>query len=160
MRKNPFVFYLTAFTVIVLDQLTKLWIRTHLEIGEALWDWGIVRIIRIPPNTGAAFGIFRNYMWVLAIFSFVSAVAIIFGGAYFWRRYPTLNTFFTQFILGLVLGGTVGNMIDRMQPALGGVTDFISISIWPSFNIADSSIVVGILLFTYYLLRLIQQNKI
>ena len=103
---------------------------------------------------------FRQYPLVLAAFSLVSAIAIIAGGVYFWRRYPGLNTFFTQFILGLVLGGTVGNLIDRLQPALGGVTDFISISIWPSFNIADSSIVVGILLFTYYLLRLIQQNKI
>lgn len=160
MRRIPIIFYATAFLVIIADQLTKIWIRSVLYIGETLWEWGIFSIIRIPPNTGAAFGIFHNYQYVLAAFSAVSAIAIIIGAVYFWRRYPPLYTRTTQLILGLVLGGTLGNLIDRLQPKLGGVTDFITVSIWPSFNIADASIVVGIIVFVYYLLRLMREGKI
>jgi signal peptidase II len=160
MRRNPIIFYATAFLVIIADQLTKIWIRSVVEIGETLWEWGIFSVIRIPPNTGAAFGMFRSYPLVLAAFSAVSAVAIVIGAAYLWRRYPQLYNRTTQLMLGLVLGGTLGNLIDRLQPKLGGVTDFITVSIWPSFNIADASIVVGILLFVYYLLRLMREGKI
>ena len=160
MKHNPLIFYFTAFFVLVADQLTKVWIRSNLTIGDTLCEWGVFRIIRIPPNTGAAFGMFRKYPLALAAFSAVSAVAVVVCAAYLWRRYPRLNTRLTQFVLGLVLGGTLGNLVDRLQPKLGGVTDFISISIWPSFNIADSAIVVGILVFIYYLLRLMKEGKI
>jgi len=160
MKHNPVIFYTTAFFIVVADQLTKLWIRSSLEIGETLWEWGIFRINRIPPNTGAAFGLFRNFQSVLAVFSAVSAVVIVIAAVYLWRRYPLLYTRMTQLMLGLVLGGTLGNLVDRLQPKLGGVTDFITISIWPSFNIADASIVVGILVFVYYLLRLMRDGKI
>jgi signal peptidase II len=160
MKYNPLIFFATAFCTIILDQLTKSWIRSSLEIGETLWQWGIFHITRIPPNTGAAFGLFRNFQPVLAVFSAISTVVIIIAALYLWRRYPPLYTRLNQFMLGLVLGGTVGNMVDRFQPALGGVTDFISVSIWPSFNVADASIVVGILFFIYYLLRLMHEGKI
>jgi len=159
MKRSPILFYATAFVIMVADQLTKNWIRSNLAIGETLWEWGIIRIIRIPPNTGAAFGMFRRYPEALAAFSVVSSIAIVFCAVYFWRRYPRLNTRLTQLMLGLVLGGTLGNLIDRLQPKLGGVTDFISVSLWPSFNIADSAIVVGILVFIYYLLRLMHEGK-
>ncbi len=160
MKSNPFIFYLTAFTVLIADQVTKAWIRSSLAIGETLFEWGFVSIVRIPPNTGAAFGIFRTYPLALAAFSTVSAIAIVVCAAYLWRRYPRMNTRLTQLMLGLVLGGTLGNLVDRLQPKLGGVTDFISIGPWPSFNIADSAIVVGIIFFVYYLLRLMQEGKI
>jgi signal peptidase II len=140
MKHNPVIFYTTAFFIVAVDQLTKLWIRSTLDIGETLWEWGIFHIIRITPNTGAAFGLFRNYQSVLAVFSAVSAVVIVIAAVYLWRRYPPLYTRMTQLVLGLLLGGTLGNLIDRLQPKLGGVTDFITISIWPSFNVADASI--------------------
>lgn len=160
MKNNPLVFYSTAFSILLVDQLTKAWIRSNLAIGETLAEWGFIRIIRIPPNTGAAFGMFRQYPLALAAFSTVSAIAIIICAAYLWRRYPRMNTNLTQLMLGLVLGGTLGNLVDRLQPRLGGVTDFISIGPWPSFNVADSAIVVGILVFVYYLLHLMQEGKI
>jgi signal peptidase II len=59
----------------------------------------------------------------------------------------------------LILGGTVGNLIDRLNPNLDGVTDFISIGIWPVFNIADSAVTVGAILFAYSLLRSVQAEK-
>jgi signal peptidase II len=160
MNKNSYLFPTTCFSIIILDQVTKQWIRSNLAIGESLWEWGIFRIIRIPPNTGAAFGLFRNFQPFLAVFSALSSIAILGAALYLWRRYPSLNTYLIQFMLGLLLGGTIGNMIDRMQPELGGVTDFISVSVWPSFNIADASIVVSLLFFAYYLFRLARENKI
>jgi signal peptidase II len=57
----------------------------------------------------------------------------------------------------LILGGTMGNLIDRLR--FDGVTDFISIGIWPAFNLADSAIVVGVILFAYSLLRLARTGK-
>jgi signal peptidase II len=160
MKRIPILFYATAIVIVISDQITKFWIRSTLAIGEMLWQWSIFSIIRIPPNTGAAFGLFRNYQYVLAAFSAVSAIAIIIGAAYVWKHYPMLNNRLTQFILGLVLGGTVGNLIDRLQPKLGGVTDFITVSIWPSFNIADASIVVGILVLVYHMFRLMKEGKL
>jgi signal peptidase II len=154
------IFYLTALLILIADQLTKVWIRTHLRIGEYLFKAGFVRIIRIPPNTGAAFGLFRGYQYVLAAISAVSAIAIIVCAIFFSRRFLWLNTRLSRFAMGLVLGGTVGNLIDRLQPELGGVTDFISIGVWPSFNIADSAIVIGVILFSFVLLRLLRDDKL
>ena len=59
--------------------------------------------------------------------------------------------------LGLVLGGTIGNLIDRLR--FGYVTDFISISIWPAFNLADSAVVAGAIMFAYSLLFLSREGK-
>ena len=61
--------------------------------------------------------------------------------------------------MGLILGGTVGNLIDRLNPGINGVTDFISIGIWPTFNIADSAVTIGAILFAYSLLRSVQAEK-
>ena len=60
-------------------------------------------------------------------------------------------------MLGLVLGGTVGNLVDRLR--LGYVTDFIDVGIWPMFNISDSAIVVGVIIFAYSLLPLARGGK-
>ncbi|MFH1640019.1 MAG: signal peptidase II [Chloroflexota bacterium] len=154
------IFYLTALVVLVLDQLSKIWIRSHLAIGEYLFSLGLFRIIRIPPNTGAAFGIFTGYTPVLAAISLVSAVALLIGVIFFYRRYAWLNTTFVRFATGLALGGTLGNLFDRLQPELGGVTDFISFGIWPSFNVADSAIVIGVILFAINLMRLSRNNEL
>ena len=63
--------------------------------------------------------------------------------------------------LGLILGGTIGNLIERLQYLLGqsgGVTDFIHIGWWPPFNLADSAVVVGVILFIYTLFPLAQKR--
>ena len=154
------LFYFTALIILILDQVTKLWIRANLNIGETLFRFGFIRIIRIPPNSGAAFGIFQGYLSVLTIISAVMTVILILAPVLFFRRIPWLNNLFVRFILGLVLGGTVGNLIDRAQPALGGVTDFIDVGFWPTFNVADSAITIGIVLFIVCVFRLTLSNKI
>ncbi len=154
------IFYLIASLVLIADQLTKIWIRTHLMVGESLFEFGFFHIIRIPPNTGAAFGLFKGYPHILAAISIVSVVFLLVCASFICRRIPWLNTRLSRFIMGLVLGGTLGNLVDRLQPGLGGVTDFISIGIWPAFNVADSAIVVGVILFALVLLRLIRDDKL
>jgi len=68
------------------------------------------------------------------------------------HRFSPPDNLLAWMVLGLILGGIIGNLIDRLR--FGGVTDFISIGWWPAFNIADSAVVVGVILFAYSLLRL------
>jgi len=75
----------------------------------------------------------------------------------FYRHFPLLDSRLGKPALGLILGGTVGNLIDRLR--FGGVTDFIDIGLWPAFNIADSAVVVGTIIFAYALLRLARAQK-
>ena len=75
----------------------------------------------------------------------------------FHRYFPVLATMYNRVALGLILGGTLGNLIDRLR--LGYVTDFIDLRIWPAFNVADSCIVVGTIIIAYSLLRSVITEK-
>ena len=150
-------FLLTALLVVVADQLSKLWIRSNLLVGQSLFEMGFFQIIRLPPNTGAAFGLFQDQSFALTIVAIVGIAAILLYALLIYRRFPFLNNLLGRSALGLILGGTIGNLIDRLR--FGGVTDFISIGIWPAFNIADAAIVVGVILFAYSLLPLARAEK-
>jgi signal peptidase II len=161
-RWRNVVFFLTALLVVGADQLTKFWIMSNLDIGESLFEVGLFGIIRFPPNTGAAFGLFPNQTFVLTIVGIVGIAFLLFYALYIYRRYPFLGNRLSKIALGLILGGTIGNLIDRLRylfHQLGGVTDFISIGWWPAFNLADSAVVVGIILFVYSLLPLAEARK-
>jgi signal peptidase II len=160
-RRRNVVFFLVALLVVVADQLTKWLIRSKLDIGESLWTWGIFDIVRVPPNTGAAFGLFPNQTFILTIMSIVGIALILVYAILAYRRYPLLDSWLGRVALGFILGGTIGNLIERLRYLLGqldGVTDFISVGWWPAFNLADSAVVVGIILFLYSLLPLIQKR--
>jgi signal peptidase II len=147
-------FPLVALLVVVADQLTKWLIRSNLDIGESLWTWGIFDIIRFPPNSGAAFGLFQGHTFALTIVGIVGIIFLLFYAFYIYRRYPLLDNQLSRIALGLILGGTIGNLIDRLRYLFGqldGVTDFISIGWWPAFNVADSAVVIGVILFIYSL---------
>ena len=145
------VFALTALLVAAADQLTKiLWIRSYPE-GQPIFEAGFFRIIR-TQNTGAAFGLFQDQSFVLTIIALIGIVAILFYTFYIYRRFPYLESWLSRIALGLILGGTVGNLIDRLR--LGRVTDFIDIGIWPAFNIADPALTVGTIILAYSLLSL------
>ena len=152
------VFFLTALLVVAADQLSKIWIRSYPE-GQSVFEFGFFQIIRVLPNTGAAFGLFQNQSLALTIVALVGVVAILAYALLFSRRLPFLENRLGKIALGLVLGGTAGNLIDRLNPNLGGVTDFISIGIWPVFNIADSAITVGVILFASSLLSLSRAQR-
>ena len=95
----------------------------------------------------------------MAIFSILGIILILFYNFYLTRRYPFLNTAFNKIAIALILGGTIGNLIDRLS--LHYVRDFIDVGPWPIFNIADSSTVVGTIIFAISILFFTRefQNK-
>jgi len=152
-------FFLPALLVVAADQLSKTWIRSNLTVGQSLFELGFFRITRVPPNTGAAFGLFQGHSFALTIIGLFGVAVLLAYALFFYRYFPLLDNRLSKSALGLILGGALGNLIDRLNPNLGGVTDFISIGIWPAFNIADSAVVVGTIIFAYILLRLARAEK-
>ncbi len=133
-----FVFLGAAALVLALDQITKELVRAFLDRGE-IWpeDWP-VRLHHVT-NTGAAFGILKDQTGFLIVTTIIGLAAI-----YLYYRYPPFDHLVAPIATGMMLGGAVGNLLDRVR--LGRVTDFIDFPRWPSFNVADSSIVVGIVI--------------
>ncbi len=157
------VFFFTALLVVAADQLSKLWIRSYSE-GQLIFEAGFFRITHIH-NTGASFGLFQGQSFSLTIVAFIGIVLVLLFVFLVPRHFPFLDTRLGKLALGLILGGAIGNLVDRLHFVfdstagnlldrlhLGYVTDFIDIGIWPTFNVADSAITVGIILFAYFLL--------
>ncbi|OGO22271.1 MAG: signal peptidase II, partial [Chloroflexi bacterium RBG_16_50_9] len=137
------VFGCVALIVVLVDQLSKTWIRANLHENQSLFDAGFFQIIRIN-NTGAAFGIFRGHSPTLAVIASIGVVAILLL-VFVWRhRWSFLDSLLVRAGIGLILGGTIGNLIDRIR--LGQVTDFINFKIWPAFNVADSAVTIGVII--------------
>lgn len=136
----PFV--LIAAAVVVVDQLTKAWIRSILAPGEStpvLGDW--IRLVH-AQNNGGIFGLLRGQALPFAIVS-LGVIALIV--AYHGRS--GRNPFLTV-ALALLLGGAIGNLLDRLL--YGSVVDFVDAGIgtirWYTFNVADASISLAIVL--------------
>lgn len=142
------ILLLTALTLLVADQLTKALVVANLAVGEKARLLGDLVQVWHAQNRGAAFSLFQGGTAVFLIVSVLSIGMV----AYFHRslrdRSPWLHV-----VLGIVLGGTLGNFIDRLRQ--GYVTDWLSIGIgdtrWPTFNVADSSVVIGIGILVVYL---------
>jgi len=143
------VFSLIAILVTVGDQLSKAWIRSNLAVWQSLPETGFFRLIHLR-NTGASFGLFRDYSFQLTIVAFVGVAVILFYTFFVCPRYPLLKNRVSKVAMGLVLGGAIGNLIDRLR--FGYVTDFIGVGAWPPFNVADSAITVGSVVFAGSLL--------
>ncbi|MCD6300267.1 MAG: signal peptidase II [Dehalococcoidales bacterium] len=150
------ILLLTATLVVVADQLSKLWIRSNLLVGQSLFEVGFFRFTHIH-NTGAAFGLFRGHSLILTVVALFGVALLLLYAFLLYRRYPLLNNRLSRVALGLVLGGTIGNLIDRLH--LGYVTDFLDFTAWPAFNIADSAVTVGVIIIAYSLLSLARAGK-
>lgn len=142
-------FLLIAAFVVAADQLTKSWIRANLLPGESLPEIGILTIVH-AQNTGSAFGLFTNQAFLLTLIAVVGLVVILL-----FYRYLPQSSILSTVALGLVFGGALGNLTDRIR--LGHVTDFIYVRLWgdfywPAFNIADSSISIGVVVLAVFLL--------
>ena len=144
------VFFLIGILIVIADQLSKNWIRINLLRGQSLFDIGFFRIIHVS-NTGAAFGLFQDQSLALTIIAVVGVVVILVCALFLSRSLPFLNSMSGKSVLGLILGGTVGNLIDRLR--FGHVTDFIDFGFWPAFNVADSAVTVGVIIIAYFILR-------
>ncbi|AXJ10748.1 signal peptidase II [Arthrobacter sp. PM3] len=150
-RASLFILF-AAFAVFAygFDQLTKLWVTSTMTEGE--------RIPVIPPllhwfyirNSGAAFSIGENVTWVFTIIMAAVSVAILVQ----LRR---LGSFWWALALGLLLGGALGNLTDRLfrEPsfAMGHVVDFIQLPNFAIFNIADSAVVSAVVIICLLTLR-------
>ena len=155
-RWRNVVFFLTGLLIAVADQLSKAWVRTNLAEGQSLFDIGFLRITHVH-NTGAAFGLFQGQSFALTIVAIIGIAALLVYAFVIHRYFPWLNSMLGRSALGLILGGTVGNLIDRFR--FSYVTDFIDFGFWPAFNIADSAVTVGVIIFAYSILRLAQTEK-
>jgi signal peptidase II len=149
-RKRLRLSLIVATLVVALDQLSKLWIRDNLVPGESLPEIGCLQLTYVV-NTGSAFGLFANQTFLLIVITIVSLAAIIL-----FLRYLGSASALTSVSLGLIFGGAVGNLVDRLH--LGYVVDFIHVRLWgglywPAFNFADAAIVVGIFTLVYSLYR-------
>ena len=127
---------MTVLAVIAADQLSKYLIKANFQIGESWPTEGLVRLT-YGTNTGTAFGLFPNQTPIL-----IGASAIAIGFLIYFYRTHALPRPLLRFAIGLQLGGALGNLIDRVRS--GAVVDFIDFGWWPIFNLADSSIVVGL----------------
>jgi len=140
--RDYLVLVLISGFVIVLDQLTKAWVRQNLALSEmwSPWPW-LTPYARIVHwyNTGVVFGLFQGKGDFFTILAVVVAIAIL----YYYPRVPA-SDWTLRLAMGLQLGGALGNAIDRLW--IGHVTDFISVGSFPVFNIADSSITVGVII--------------
>ena len=141
--KDYLVLFGVAGTIIALDQWTKWLVRENIEFG-AQWlpewmEWlsPYARIVHWY-NSGAAFGMFQNGNLVFTTLAILVIVAIIY-------YYPQVEAddWTLKLAMGLQLAGAAGNLIDRLMR--GKVTDFISVGTFPVFNVADSSITVGVI---------------
>lgn len=135
-----------AVIVFVLDRLTKTWVEQSIPLHEGRDVVGAyVRIVH-TQNTGAAFGLLPERTTLLSVLSVVAVLAIV----YYYRQFANSSPLVTA-TLGMQLGGAFGNLLDRVTK--GYVVDFVDVGIpggvrfW-AFNVADSSIVVGIILVT------------
>lgn len=115
---------------------------SHLHSGKPIRIWPHVLSLRLEANSGAAFGILPQASWVLV----AVAVLVVIAIPWIWRQAPSTAG---QWGFGLVLGGALGNLLDRL--IYGRVIDFIDVHFWPGiFNMADSAIVVGACLIVFY----------
>ncbi|MBN1866873.1 signal peptidase II [Candidatus Sumerlaeota bacterium] len=136
-----------SLAIVLIDQATKAW------VARSLWPPDSHRAVTVIPgllefraamNTGAAFSLFQRHPGLLAAIASLLALAVLV-----WRfAFPPPDTL-GRLALGFIFGGAVGNLIDRFR--LGYVVDFIRAHwrqySWPTFNVADSCICVGIGLF-------------
>ena len=127
---------LVAAAAVAADQLTKQLVARTLALGDSVELAGPFSIHHVH-NSGIAFGLFSSATSVVIALTGIAVGCLVLFFARSGRRHPLLPV-----ALGLVLGGSVSNLLDRVR--LGYVTDFLDLAYWPSFNLADTFIVVGV----------------
>lgn len=159
--------FVIAGVILVLDQITKILVQCSIPFESSYFAPDRLTIIEDffylvhIGNKGAAWGMFSEYSGVLTLLSFAVLLFI-----FCFRKQLELHRGTVQIAFGLLIGGILGNLIDRIR--VGHVIDFIDIHLpftlpyilpfgrWPAFNIADSAIVVGML---FYLLLSLSDTK-
>ena len=144
------VFAACAAVVIALDQITKATASSRLFLGQPVPVLDDVVRFTLVHNTGAAFGLFPGSRVPFIIISILAIVVVI----YLFLR-ETYRSLANRILLGCILGGAIGNLVDRVR--LGWVVDFVDIGVgslrWPVFNVADSAVTLGVIFLAWNLAR-------
>ena len=127
---------LVAVAALCADQLTKAIVTNRLDLGDAVHVIGPFSIHHVT-NSGIAFGLFASATPIVILLTSLAVAWMLYFFARSGSRHPVLPV-----ALGLVIGGSVSNLIDRVR--LGHVTDFLDVRFWPAFNLADSFITIGV----------------
>ena len=147
--------YIPSFIVVILDQLTKIWVKNNFSLYESRNIIGDFLRFSYVENPGIAFGIRLGDLKVLVT---VISIAIATYLAFLLYNSKQLE-YLEKFSLSLILGGAVGNLIDRIliyvpNSTYNGVIDFIDVGVsghrWYIFNIADSAVTMGIIIYLFY----------
>lgn len=141
--------YAIAAGVYVLDRVTKLLAESSLQDRPPIDLIPGVLQLRFTTNPGGVFGLFGSVPWL-----FVGISVVVIGAVVLISTRLTTTT--SAVGLGLVLGGAAGNLTDRLVrgPGLAGeVVDFIDLQVWPVFNLADSAIVLGVVVLVLHGIR-------
>ncbi|HTB63109.1 MAG TPA: signal peptidase II [Opitutales bacterium] len=148
-------FWAAFLAVLVADQLSKAWVRGHIPEGTyhdpppiPVID-GFFYFVHVN-NTGAAWSMFEHYPRALALLGAAALLAV-----FYFRKSLELHKPFLQYTFGLLCGGILGNLVDRCVN--GSVVDFLDVHLpgyrYPAFNVADSGITVGVIIYLVYSFR-------
>lgn len=146
------IFYLTAFVVLVLDQIIKLYVQAQFSLFESRHIIPGIFSLTYVLNPGAAFGILRYQTGILIVLTLGVILAVIL-----YRKEIPFQPRMLRWGLALGLGGALGNLADRLR--LGGVVDYMDFHVWPVFNLADMAIVTGVGLIIFASIRTELQEK-
>lgn len=138
--------YLITLILLSVDQFSKYIIRQKMSLAESIPIIKSVFHITYVENRGIAFGLFPQGSSLFIVISLIIILVIIF-----FERKKVIKSLKERFCLGLILGGALGNLIDRLR--FGFVIDFLDFRIWPVFNLADSGVCIGGILMVFFLLR-------
>jgi signal peptidase II len=144
-RRSAILLYAVAAGALLLDQLSKAWIEHALAGEPAIRVIPGVLSLTYTTNSGGAFGFGESAPWLFAGATIVVSAVIVVVSMRPMRQAIAVS-------LGLILGGALGNLADRVAngPGFSGrVTDFIDLQVWPIFNLADTAIVVGALILAF-----------
>lgn len=141
-KQNFLIFSITAFLILLFDQIAKFFaskLTQSISVVKNIFHLTLVH------NTGAGFGLFKDSTSLLIWFAIIVTGFIL----YMYDKIPKEKP--VQISVALILGGIIGNLIDRIR--LGYVLDFLDFRIWPAFNIADSAITIGTIILIIYLIK-------
>ncbi len=139
MNKKNIIIFSTALFIVFLDQITKFLIKQNFQLNQSIPIIKNILHLTYITNTGSAFGLFKGLNVFFILFSIIVIILI-----FYYLNKIKENEKALLFAIGLLLGGTIGNLIDRVF--YGVVTDFIDFRIWPVFNLADSAVSISVIL--------------
>jgi signal peptidase II len=150
-------YYIIAAFVILLDQFTKWLIVSRMNYGDSITIINNILYITSHRNQGAAWGILQGQMWLFYVITLIVIAAIVFYIQRSAKGNPLLGM-----SLGLMLGGAIGNFIDRVwrQEVVDFIHTFIFGYNFPVFNIADSALCIGVVLLMIQMLREERKAKV